>query len=77
MKECINSGAALGGAVNLENELKDNNARKMAVKTNVLESISGQVQIGRRLEFFWLAMAIIVAGVLVSISLFGKKKRRR
>jgi len=71
------TGNNLATGVNLENELNDNNARTMAVQTNVLESISGQIQVGRRQELFWLVMAVIVSGVLISISIFGKKKKRR
>lgn len=76
MNQC-ETGNNLATGVNLENELNDNNARTMAVQTNVLESISGQIQVGRRQELFWLVMAVIVSGVLISISIFGKKKKRR
>ena len=77
MKECGTGGAALDSNVDLVKELNDNNARTMAVQTNVLESISGQIQVGRRQELFWLVMAVIVSGVLISISIFGKKRKRR
>jgi len=76
VKEC-DTGGTLASGVNLEKELNDNNARTMAVQTSILENISGQLQVGRRQELFWLVMAVIISGVLISISIFGKKRKRR
>lgn len=54
------------------------NQRVMAVgENNLLKQVGGSVQFGKRQDLFWIAIAIIVSGVLVSISIFGKRKKRR
>ena len=62
--------------IDLEAELNKN---IMAVNTGVLDSLGGSVQFGigkRRQDMFWIVMAVIVAGVLMMVSVFSKKKRR-
>lgn len=59
--------------INLENDIIGNN---MAT-SNVFEDIGVQLQAGKRQDLFWIALAIMASGVLIAISLFGKKKRRR
>lgn len=63
--------------INLEENLTDSNLRTMALGTdNLLDQIGGKIEFGKRADIFWVVMAIIAAGVLISISLFGKKRKR-
>ncbi len=71
---------ALGGdsSLNLEEELNDSNLRIMAVQTgSILDQVGGQIQFGKRVDLFWLAAGVIAATVIISISLFGKKGKRK
>lgn len=70
MNEC-----EIAKPVNLEQEL-NSNARVMST-SSVLDDIGVQLQAGRRTDIFWIALAIIASGVLISISIFGKRRRRR
>ena len=68
--------------VDLKEELQDNislsNARIMAVKDEgFLSTVGINIEAGKRQDLFWIAVAVIVAGVLVSISIFGKRRRRK
>jgi hypothetical protein len=51
--------------------------RIMAVQESFLDTLGVNIEAGKRQDLFWIAIAVIVAGVLVSISIFGKKKRRK
>lgn len=51
--------------------------RVMAVQENFLDTLGVNIEAGKRQDLFWIAIAVIVAGVLVSISIFGKKRKRR
>lgn len=63
--------------IDLEQILTDTNLRTMALETdNLLDQIGGKIEFGKRADIFWVVMAIIAAGVLISISLFGKKRKR-
>ena len=42
----------------------------------VFDNISGQLQVGKRQDLFWLVLSGILATVLVVTNVFGKKKRR-
>lgn len=53
----------------------DLNNEKMALK-DVFENVGAQVQVGRRNDTFWIALAILTTGVLLVKSVFNKKKRR-
>jgi hypothetical protein len=61
--------------IDLEN-LDQSNNRVMAAN-NILQDIGIQAQVGKRTDVFWIAIAVIVSGVLIAVSIFGKKKSRR
>jgi len=55
-----------------------NSSRIMAVKDgNFLDTLGINIEAGKRQDLFWVAIAVIIAGVLVSISIFGKGRRRK
>jgi hypothetical protein len=55
-----------------------NQSRIMAVKdSNFLDTLGINIEAGKRQDLFWVAIAVIIAGVLVSISIFGKGRRRK
>lgn len=51
--------------------------RIMAVQENFLDTLGINIEAGKRQDLFWIAIAVIIAGVLVSVSVFGKKRKRR
>ena len=74
---CDNVVSGGTGSVNLEEELNDSNLRIMAVQTgSILDQVGGTLQFGKRVDLFWLAAAVIAAAVIISVTIFGKKKKR-
>ena len=74
---CIDGKTVEIQSINLEQKLNDSNLRTMALETdNLLDQIGGKIEFGKRVDLFWVVMAVIAAGVLISISLFGKKRKR-
>jgi hypothetical protein len=61
--------------IDLEN-LDHSNNRVMAAN-NILQDIGIQAQVGKRTDVFWIALAVIASGVLITVSIFSKKKSRR
>jgi|GEM_PF-4770269 len=64
------------GSIDLEKELIDSNLRVMAIQTGFLDQVGGTLQFGKRVDLFWLAGAVIVAAVIISVTIFGKKKNK-
>lgn len=66
-------------AVDLQKDLQDTNLRTMALNTGsgVLDQVGGSVQFGKRQDWFWIAMTIILGTVLILSKLFSRKRKKR
>jgi len=59
-----------------QTDIKQINLLKDMALKDVFNEVGATVQVGKRQDTFWIALAILTTGLLVVKSVFSKKKRR-